>query len=58
LTRWPPYSPEEARLEVFYLGGRWFVLWKRLEIEKGNDEDRSELLRIHSTERGITYYEV
>jgi len=56
--RWPPYSPEEARLEVFYLGARWFVRWSRLELEQGSDEEGCELLRIYSTARGITYCEV
>jgi hypothetical protein len=55
---WPPYSPEEARLEILFLGGRWLATWKRLELEGGNEEERTELLRIYSTERGITYYEV
>jgi hypothetical protein len=55
---WPPYSPEEAHLEIFYLGGRWFVTWKRLELAEGNEEERTELMRIYSTERGVTYYEV
>jgi len=55
---WPPYGPIEAGLEVLYLGGRWLATWKRLEIEEGIEEDRHELLRIHRTERGLTYCEV
>jgi len=55
---WPPYGPIEAGLEVLYLGGRWLATWKRLEIEDGIEEDRHELLRIHRTERGLTYCEI
>jgi hypothetical protein len=53
-----PYSPDEANLTVFYLHGRWFVTFNRLERTTGTEEDRSEVLRIYSTERGISYQEV
>jgi hypothetical protein len=53
-----PYSPDVAGLTVFYLYGRWFAGWRRLERQGGAEEDRSELSRIYSTERGIVYQEV
>ncbi len=53
-----PYSPDVARLKVFYLHGRWLVAWRRLECEHVAEEDRNELLRIYMTERGVVYHEV
>jgi hypothetical protein len=52
------YNPDAAGLTVFHLQGRWFVAWNRLELQGGTEEDRSTLLRIYSTERGIVYQEV
>jgi hypothetical protein len=27
----PPYTAEQAGLEIVYFGGRWFAAWKKLE---------------------------
>jgi hypothetical protein len=53
-----PYCPDEAGLTVFYLHGRWFVAFRRLERSAETEEDQNEMLRIYDTERGIVYQEV
>ncbi len=43
----PPYTPEEAGLEIFYQHGRWFATWLKLEEpEDAPETQRRELLRL------------
>jgi hypothetical protein len=43
----PPYSPDEAGLTVFWAFGRWWVVWRRLDVPEGQPErDYWELLRV------------
>ncbi len=43
----PPYTPDEAQLEVFFLLGRWFATWRKLEAPADAPEhERQELLRL------------
>jgi hypothetical protein len=43
----PLYSAEDAQLCVFYLAGRWFARWNRLEVPAYEPEaKRVELLRV------------
>ena len=43
----PPYTAEEAGLEVYFQHGRWFVTWQKLEVPAGAPEaERRELLRL------------
>jgi len=43
----PPYTAEEAGLEVRYLWGRWFTTWVKLEEPASLVEgERRELLRL------------
>jgi hypothetical protein len=56
-----PYSPEEAGLLVFYVFGRWFATWLRLdEPAELPEHKRRELLRIQPDPRwplGLAFYE-
>jgi hypothetical protein len=46
----PGHTPEECGLQVFFLHGRWFVTWRKLEESMNRPEGlHRELLRI---ERG------
>ncbi|MGH7489078.1 MAG: hypothetical protein ACREMY_26265 [bacterium] len=41
----PPYSPEEAGLEVVWAWGRWFATWWKLELPDTLPEaERREIL--------------
>lgn len=43
----PLYSAEDARLSVFYLAGRWFARWNRLEVPNHEPQAKQvELLRV------------
>ena len=43
----PPYTPEEAGLEVFHQHGRWFATWLKLEEpEDAPETQRREVLRL------------
>ncbi len=43
----PLYSAEDAQLSVFYLAGRWFAQWNRLEVPSFQPEaQRIEFLRV------------
>ena len=41
----PPYTPEQAGLEVWKAWGRWFAVWRKLEVADDAPEDQQwELL--------------
>lgn len=43
----PPYTPEEAGLEIYFQNGRWFATWLKLEEPADLPEsERRELLRL------------
>src|SRR5262245_7171055 len=43
----PPYTPEEAELQVLFLYGRWLVTWWKLEEPAETPEgERRELLLV------------
>ena len=43
----PPYTPDEAKLEIFFLLGRWFATWRKLEVpDDAPEHERQELLRL------------
>lgn len=43
----PPYTPDEAKLEIFFQFGRWFATWLKLEMPADAPEhERQELLRL------------
>jgi len=57
-----PYTPEDAGLVVFYVFGRWFATWVRLD-EPANlpEHQRREVLRIQADPtwpHGLAFYEV
>jgi hypothetical protein len=58
----PPYSPEQAGLEVVFLYGRWLVTWWKLEEPAdAPEQDRRELLLIEPAaegDSGIMYCEI
>jgi hypothetical protein len=58
----PPYTPEQAGLEVLFLYGRWLVTWWKLEEPAEAPEgERRELLLIEPDPRGagrIVYCEL
>ncbi|HEX7180731.1 MAG TPA: hypothetical protein VF756_02725 [Thermoanaerobaculia bacterium] len=48
----PPYTAEQAGLEVFWLHGRWFATWLKLEMPSDLPESqRRELLVLAEDER-------
>lgn len=55
----PPYTAEEAELQVFHLHGRWFATWLKLE-EPGDTPEarRRELLLLEEMEEhpGVLIY--
>lgn len=60
----PDFSPDDGRLVVFYVWGRWFAVWRDLDAE---DEDHLPLSRTWQVVRlqsdpsqpeGIMFHEV
>lgn len=48
----PPYTAEQAGLEVFWMHGRWFATWLKLELPEGLPEaERRELLVLTEDKR-------
>jgi hypothetical protein len=58
----PAYGPDEARLAVFYLYGRWVAVWRALdEPEDAPEEQRWTVLRIGPSgdgSGGVIFFEV
>jgi hypothetical protein len=58
----PAYTPEQAGLEVFFERGRWFAVWRKLEVPEGAPEaERWEVLRLEENPDkpgSIVYLEV
>ena len=58
----PEYSPEEAGLTILWAFGRWFAVWRRLEVPLDQPEAHHwEVLRIEESEYnpwGLEYHEV
>jgi hypothetical protein len=57
----PSYTPDEARLEVFYLCSRWFATWANLDEKNQPEERRIELVRLEadpSAPFGVIMHEV
>ena len=58
----PAYTPEEAGLAVFFERGRWFAVWRKLEVPEGAPEaERWEVLRLEENPEKpgtIVYQEV
>ena len=66
----PDYGPDEARLHVFYVYGRWFAAWEALEEKREADTQpplpewrRWSVVRIvedrdPSSATGVTFLEV
>ncbi|HWN41361.1 MAG TPA: hypothetical protein VNW71_04035 [Thermoanaerobaculia bacterium] len=60
----PTFSPDDGQLNVFYVWGRWFAVWRDLDAE---DEDHLPYSRIWQVVRiqsdplqpeGIVFHEV
>jgi len=42
----PGYTPEQAGLKIFFLWGRWFATWRKLEVPRDRPEgERREVVR-------------
>jgi hypothetical protein len=56
------YDPDEARVTVGYLAGRWFVYWRIWDAEDNCPEDQEwEILRVEPSltlPYGVEFYEV
>jgi hypothetical protein len=56
------YGPDEARVTVGYLAGRWFVYWRIWDAEDNCPEDQEwSIVRVESNPsmpRGLEFYEV
>jgi hypothetical protein len=56
----PPYTAEQAGLEIVYLGGRWLATWLKLEVPPGAAESRRRELLVlseSSNKAGTLYYD-
>ncbi len=58
----PPYTPEQAGLEVWKKHGRWYASWRKLEVPDSAPEDeRWEVLLIEEDKRlrgNLVYREI
>ena len=56
------FSPDECRLAVVYLAGRWFAVWRILDAEDDAPEDQHwSIVRVEpslSLPYGVEFYEV
>lgn len=58
----PPYTPEQAGLEVWKKHGRWYTAWRKLEVpETATEDERWEVLLIEEDPRlrgNLIYHEI
>jgi hypothetical protein len=56
----PAFTPEQGDLKVFYMHGRWFCTWLKLDDDKAPPENDSRELRVVSREKDnrIVFVEV
>ncbi|MES1241650.1 MAG: hypothetical protein ABUT39_08520 [Acidobacteriota bacterium] len=56
----PAFTPEQSDLKVFYMHGRWFCTWLKLDEDMSRPENDSRELRVVNKEKDerIVFVEV